>query len=127
MATEAPTRHVPQLKALYNNELRDKLQQELGLRNVMMVPRIEKIVVNMGLGAALAQPKLLEGAVTDPRPSRVPDETPAGAPPRRTARPASLAARSATNPRWPGPSQCSPTQSVDRSPARKLGSRATQR
>ena len=65
MATEAPTRHVPQLKALYNNELRDKLQQELGLRNVMMVPRIEKIVVNMGLGAALAQPKLLEGAVTD--------------------------------------------------------------
>ena len=65
MATEAPTRHVPQLKALYNNELRDKLQQELGLPNVMMVPRIEKIVVNMGLGAALAQPKLLEGAVTD--------------------------------------------------------------
>ena len=65
MAADAPTRPVPQLKALYNSELRDKLQQELGLPNVMMVPKLEKIVVNMGLGAALAQPKLLEGAVTD--------------------------------------------------------------
>ena len=65
MAADAPVRHVPQLKALYNNELRDQLQKDLGLPNVMMVPRLEKIVVNMGLGAALAQPKLLEGAVSD--------------------------------------------------------------
>jgi large subunit ribosomal protein L5 len=55
----------PRLKGLYQDEIRAKLQQELGLPNVMMVPRIEKIVVNMGVGAALQQAKLLEGAVTD--------------------------------------------------------------
>lgn len=55
----------PRLKDLYNTELRAKLQTELGLGNIMMVPRLEKISVNMGLGAALQQPKLLEGAVAD--------------------------------------------------------------
>jgi len=55
----------PRLKGVYNDEIRAKLQQDLGLPNVMMVPRIEKIVVNMGVGAALQQAKLLEGAVTD--------------------------------------------------------------
>ena len=61
----AATTTGPRLKGLYNDEIRSKLQQELGLPNVMMVPRIEKIVVNMGVGAALQQAKLLEGAVTD--------------------------------------------------------------
>ena len=42
-----------------------QLQEQLGLPNVMMVPRLEKIVLNMGVGDALAQPKLLEGAVAD--------------------------------------------------------------
>lgn len=55
----------PRLKVKYNTELRGKLQTDLGLPNVMMVPRLEKISVNMGVGAALQQPKLLEGAVTD--------------------------------------------------------------
>ncbi len=55
----------PRLKVLYKNELRDKLREELALPNVMMVPRMQKIVLNMGVGAALQQAKLLEGAVAD--------------------------------------------------------------
>ncbi len=55
----------PRLKVQYNSELRDKLRQELELTNVMMVPRLQKIVLNMGVGAALQQAKLLEGAVKD--------------------------------------------------------------
>lgn len=55
----------PRLKLQYNNEIRAQLKDELSLPNIMMVPRLEKIVVNVGVGAALAQPKLIEGAVTD--------------------------------------------------------------
>ena len=42
-----------------------QLKEQLGLANVMQVPRLEKIVVNMGVGRATQQPSLLEGAVTD--------------------------------------------------------------
>jgi large subunit ribosomal protein L5 len=55
----------PRLKIRYRSEIKGHLQQSLGLPNVMMVPTLSKIVVNMGVGAALAQPKLLEGAVAD--------------------------------------------------------------
>lgn len=55
----------PRLRALYNAELRDKLKSQLGLPNVMLVPRMEKIVLNMGVGRAVAQPSLLEGALRD--------------------------------------------------------------
>jgi large subunit ribosomal protein L5 len=55
----------PRLKVRYRSEIKDQLRQSLGLPNVMMVPVLSKIVVNMGVGAALAQPKLLEGAVAD--------------------------------------------------------------
>ncbi len=65
MAAATETAFVPRLKLTYNNEIRAKLKQELELPNVMMVPRLEKIVVNMGVGAALQQAKLLEGAVSD--------------------------------------------------------------
>ncbi|MCX7620047.1 MAG: 50S ribosomal protein L5 [Acidimicrobiales bacterium] len=56
---------MPRLKERYNTQLRSKLQEELGLTNVMQVPRLEKIVINMGVGAALKQQSLLEGAVAD--------------------------------------------------------------
>ncbi|HZA76216.1 MAG TPA: 50S ribosomal protein L5 [Acidimicrobiales bacterium] len=56
---------MPRLKARYNETLRAELQRELGLRNIMQVPRLEKIVVNMGVGAATAQASLLEGAQRD--------------------------------------------------------------
>ena len=64
-ATETTERVVPRLKVRYTETLRAELQRELGMRNVMQVPRLEKIVVNMGVGDAVAQPSLLEGAVRD--------------------------------------------------------------
>lgn len=56
---------VPRLKTKYNDEIKPQLLADLGLPNVMMVPRIEKIVVNMGVGEALQNSKNLESAVTD--------------------------------------------------------------
>jgi large subunit ribosomal protein L5 len=63
----APTaeRTVPRVKQRYVDELRDRLRDELGLSNIMQVPRLEKIVLNMGVGAALQQQSLIEGAVDD--------------------------------------------------------------
>jgi len=52
-------------KELYNNELRAKLKEELGLDNVMEVPKITKITLNMGVGEALADKKVLEHAVSN--------------------------------------------------------------
>ena len=60
-----PTRTVPRLKQRYSDEIKGRLQQQLGLSNVMQVPKLEKIVINMGLGRATQQPSLLEGAVAD--------------------------------------------------------------
>ncbi len=50
------------LKELYLNELRAKLQEQLGKQNVMQVPKIEKITVNMGVGEAKQDKKMLEAA-----------------------------------------------------------------
>jgi large subunit ribosomal protein L5 len=61
----AQATYTPRLKERYRNELRTRLQQELGLANVMQVPRPEKIVVNMGVGDAPRDAKLLDGAVKD--------------------------------------------------------------
>jgi large subunit ribosomal protein L5 len=55
----------PRLRVLYNRELHSNLQRQLELPNPMLVPRMEKIVLNMGVGRAVAQPSLLEGAVRD--------------------------------------------------------------
>ena len=59
------TTTMPRLKARYQSEIRDSLKASLELPNVMQVPRLEKIVVNMGVGRATQQPSLLEGAVAD--------------------------------------------------------------
>jgi large subunit ribosomal protein L5 len=53
------------LKKLYTDELAPKLQQELGLKNVMEIPRITKITLNMGVGEAIGDKKVLEHAVKD--------------------------------------------------------------
>lgn len=53
------------LKAFYRSELAPKLMQELQLKNVMEVPRIEKVVVNMGLGEAIQNIKIIESAVEE--------------------------------------------------------------
>jgi large subunit ribosomal protein L5 len=63
--TATKERTVPRLKARYRETLRDQLKGELGLSNVMQVPRLDKVVINMGVGAATAQASLLEGAVRD--------------------------------------------------------------
>ena len=63
--TATSTVTVPRLKTRYDEEIRSQLQRELGLGNVMQVPRLSKIVVNMGVGDAVGQPSLLEGAVND--------------------------------------------------------------
>ena len=66
MTTATPTKAVrPRLKERYQSEIRSRLQQELGLSNIMEVPRLQKITLNMGVGRATQQPGLVEGAVRD--------------------------------------------------------------
>ena len=57
----------PRLKEKYVNEVRDQLFKELGLANVNQIPRLEKIVINMGVGRAAGDKKLLDGAIADLR------------------------------------------------------------
>ena len=56
---------VPRLKAQYQNEIRDQLQESLGLANVMEVPRLEKIVLNVGCGDATEQRQLIDKVTAD--------------------------------------------------------------
>jgi large subunit ribosomal protein L5 len=53
------------LKEVYQKEIAPKLQKELGLDNVMEVPRITKVTLNMGVGEAIGDKKALENAVAD--------------------------------------------------------------
>ncbi len=57
--------YVPRLKARYRDELQSSLQSDLGLSNVMEVPKPIKVIVNMGVGDASRDAKLLDGAVSD--------------------------------------------------------------
>lgn len=57
--------YTPRLKEKYNTEIRESLKGDLGLVNIMQVPRPVKIVVNMGIGDAHKDAKLLDGAVRD--------------------------------------------------------------
>ncbi len=59
------TTEMPRLKAKYNEFLRVQLKDSLGLGNIMEVPKMEKIVINMGVGRATQQASLLEGAVRE--------------------------------------------------------------
>jgi large subunit ribosomal protein L5 len=59
------TKAFPRLKQRYNDEIRVQLKETLGLGNIMEVPRLEKVVLNMGVGAATDQARLLEGAISD--------------------------------------------------------------
>jgi large subunit ribosomal protein L5 len=60
--TEVPT---PRLKVRYREQIRDELRDDFGYRNVMQVPGLTKIVVNMGVGEAARDSKLIEGAARD--------------------------------------------------------------
>ena len=63
--TSTPVTDGPRLKIKYDTEIRDALKDTLGLDNIMQVPRMSKIVVNMGVGDAVSQAKLIEGAIAD--------------------------------------------------------------
>ena len=52
-------------KEIYNTEIKDAMKKKFGYKNVMEIPKIEKIVVNMGVGEAKDNAKLLDSAVTD--------------------------------------------------------------
>ena len=62
-ATEATPK--PRLKLRYQAEIKDALQSEFGIANVMQIPGVTKVVVNMGVGEAARDAKLIEGAVRD--------------------------------------------------------------
>jgi large subunit ribosomal protein L5 len=64
-ATTTETRAVPRLKQRYRSEIAPALNTEFGFANVMQIPGLTKIVVNMGVGEAARDSKLFEGAVKD--------------------------------------------------------------
>ena len=53
------------LNEVYKNEIAGKLKEDLGLANTMEVPKITKITLNMGVGEALGDKKVLENAVAE--------------------------------------------------------------
>lgn len=53
------------LRDFYHNECVPALKEEFGYKNAMQIPKIEKIVLNMGLGEAVQNPKIVEGAVEE--------------------------------------------------------------
>jgi large subunit ribosomal protein L5 len=61
----APTRELPRMLAHYRETIAPALQSEFGYANVMQVPGLTKIVVNMGVGEAARDSKLIEGAIRD--------------------------------------------------------------
>ena len=64
MATATET-YTPRLKDLYDQEIRDRLKDELGLDSVMQVPRVEKITLNMGVGEAKTDSKAMDAAIEE--------------------------------------------------------------
>ena len=53
------------LKELYTNEIMDAMTKKFGYKNVMQVPKLDKIVINMGVGEAKENAKLLDAAIAD--------------------------------------------------------------
>ena len=58
-------KYIPRLQKLYKDEIVSSLMKELNLSNVMQVPKLNKIVVNMGIGEAVSNPKLIDAAITE--------------------------------------------------------------
>lgn len=65
MTAAAAAAYTPRLRARFDAEIKPALMADLALANVMMVPRLDKIVLNMGVGEAVGQARLLEGALAD--------------------------------------------------------------
>lgn len=58
-------KYIPRLQKLYKDEIVSSLMKELNLSNVMQVPKLDKIVVNMGIGEAASNPKLIDAAIVE--------------------------------------------------------------
>ena len=58
-------KYIPRLQKLYKDEIVSSLLKELNLSNVMQVPKLDKIVVNMGIGEAASNPKLIDAAIVE--------------------------------------------------------------
>jgi large subunit ribosomal protein L5 len=65
VSTAVQETYVPRLKQRYNDEIRARLKDELGLSTVMQVPRVQKITLNMGVGEAKTETKALDSAVEE--------------------------------------------------------------
>ncbi|WP_106849738.1 50S ribosomal protein L5 [Blastococcus sp. Marseille-P5729] len=65
MTTETPERVIPRLKTRYNDEIAPALREQFGYSNAMLIPRVVKVVVNMGVGDAAKDAKLIDGALRD--------------------------------------------------------------
>ena len=63
--TSTETKTVPRLKTRYREEIKAGLQEQFNYSNVMQIPGVVKVVVNMGVGEAARDAKLIEGAVRD--------------------------------------------------------------
>ena len=57
--------YIPRLRETYKNEIRPKLKEKLGLDSIMSVPKITKITLNMGVGEAVGDKKVIQNAVSD--------------------------------------------------------------
>ena len=53
------------LKDLYSNEIKDAMVKKFGYKNVMQIPKLDKIVINMGVGEAKENAKVLDTAIKD--------------------------------------------------------------
>jgi large subunit ribosomal protein L5 len=60
-----PETYVPRLKQRYEEEVRDRLKEELALDSVMQVPRVTKVTLNMGVGEAKTEAKALDAAIEE--------------------------------------------------------------
>ncbi|MGF1455699.1 MAG: 50S ribosomal protein L5 [Alphaproteobacteria bacterium] len=61
----AEEKYIPRLKTAYLDEMRPKLQEKFGYSNAMMIPRLEKVVLNMGVGEAVNDTKKVQSAFND--------------------------------------------------------------
>lgn len=61
----AETKYIPRLKSLYDQEIREKLTQQFSYTNGLQVPALDKVVINMGVGEAVADSKKIRSAVAD--------------------------------------------------------------
>ncbi len=65
MSETTEVRTLPRMQQRYNDEMRTSLREQFGYTNVMQVPRLEKIVINMGVGEAAGDQKKLDAAVAE--------------------------------------------------------------